>query len=238
MRKTWTMGAGLAAASLIALTLAGCSGDAALDPAQTGNGEDTIKLAEFPDRPYWGDTHLHTDNSIDAFGFGVRLGPEEALRFARGEAVTATTGGKAQLDRPLDFLVIADHSDGLGATRRLYDAPRWYVKWVIGDETVLRWYDMMHEGPEGSQRAMAELITAAANQTLPPALSDPERAREGTEDIWNTQLGLLDRYNEPGVFTAFAGFEWTLMPTISTASSCSATAAIAPARPCRSRGST
>lgn len=212
MRKTWTMGAGLAAASLLALAMAGCSGEAALDPAQTGNGENTIKLAEFPDRPYWGDTHLHTDNSIDAFGFGVRLGPEEALRFARGEEVTATTGGKAQLDRPLDFLVIADHSDGLGATRRLYDAPRWYVKWVIGDETVLRWYDMMHEGPEGSQRAIAELITAAANGTLPEAFSDPERAREGTEDIWNTQIGLLDRYNEPGVFTAFAGFEWTLMP--------------------------
>ncbi len=212
MRKTWTIGAGLAAASLMVLAMAGCSGDAALDPAQTGNGENTIKLAEFPDRPYWGDTHLHTDNSIDAFGFGVRLGPEAALRFARGEEVTATTGGKAQLDRPLDFLVIADHSDGLGATRRLYDAPRWYVKWVIGDETVLRWYDLMHESPEGSQRAMAELITAAANQTLPPSLTDPERAREGTEDIWNTQIGLLDRYNEPGVFSAIAGFEWTLMP--------------------------
>ncbi|MFN4020317.1 MAG: DUF3604 domain-containing protein [Erythrobacter sp.] len=212
MRKTWTIGAGLVAASLAALTLAGCSGDGALDPAQTGNGEDTIALAEFPDRPYWGDTHLHTDNSIDAFGFGVRLGPEAALRFARGEEVTATTGGKAQLDRPLDFLVIADHSDGLGATRRLYDAPRWYVKWVIGDETVLRWYDMMHEGPQGSQRAIAELITAAANDTLPEAFTDPKRMREGTEDIWNTQLGLLDRYNEPGVFTALAGFEWTLMP--------------------------
>jgi hypothetical protein len=209
MRKTWT---GLAGASLMAVMLAACSGDALLDEAQTGDGEDTITLAEFPDRPYWGDTHLHTDNSIDAFGFGVRLGPEEALRFARGEEVTATTGGKAQLERPLDFLVIADHSDGLGATRRLYDAPRWYVKWVIGDETVLRWYDMMHEGPEGSQRAMAELITAAANRTLPPSLTDPERAREGTEDIWNTQLGLLDRYNEPGVFSAIAGFEWTLMP--------------------------
>jgi hypothetical protein len=86
------------------------------------------------------------------------------------------------------------------------------VKWVIGDETVLRWYDMMHEGPEGSQRAMAELTRAAANRTLPLALSDPERAGKGTEDIWNNSLGLLDRYNEPGVFTAFAGFEWTLMP--------------------------
>lgn len=209
MHKTW---AGLAGASLLAVTLAACSGDAMLDDSQTGNGENTITLAEFPDRPYWGDTHLHTDNSIDAFGFGVRLGPEEALRFARGEEVTATTGGKAQLDRPLDFLVIADHSDGLGATRRLYDAPRWYVKWVIGDETVLRWYDMMHEGPEGSQRAMAELITAATTDSLPAAFTDPERAREGAEDIWNTQIGLLDRYNEPGVFSAIAGFEWTLMP--------------------------
>jgi hypothetical protein len=71
----------------------------------------------------WGDTHLHTSNSIDAFGFGVKLGPEDALRFARGEEVTSTWGLKAKLDRPLDFLVIADHSGGLGATKALYDAP-------------------------------------------------------------------------------------------------------------------
>ena len=162
--------------------------------------------------PYWGDTHLHTSNSVDAFGFGVRLGPEEALRFARGEEITATAGGKAKLARPLDFLVIADHSDALGATRRLYEAPRWYVKWVIGDETVLRWYDMMHESPEQSTLAIGELITAAENDELPESFSDPEAAHEGAEDIWNTQLRLLDRYNEPGKFTAFAGYEWTAMP--------------------------
>lgn len=201
-----------AAALTLPLALAACSEEIAVDPAKAGDGEGTIDLAEYPDRPYWGDTHLHTDNSIDAFGFGVRLGPEEALRFARGEEVTATTGAKARLARPLDFLVIADHSDGLGATRRLYDAPRWYVNWVIGDETVTRWYDMTHEGPEQSQRAVAELIAAAANDTLPESFSDPESAREGAEDIWNTQLTLLDRYNEPGQFTALAGFEWTLMP--------------------------
>ena len=82
----------------------------------------------------WGDTHLHTANSIDAFGFGVKLGPEEALRFARGEEVTSTWGLKAKLDRPLDFLVIADHSGGLGATRALYDAPSFLIK----DKTLLR----------------------------------------------------------------------------------------------------
>ncbi|MBD2840650.1 DUF3604 domain-containing protein [Erythrobacter rubeus] len=193
------------------LVLAACDDLVAVDASQTGDGTDTIELAEFPDRPYWGDTHLHTDNSIDAFGFGVRLGPEEALRFASGEEVTATTGAQAKLARPLDFLVIADHSDGLGATRRLYDAPRIGVV-AQNDETLLRWYDMMHESPEQSQLAIAELITAAANGNLPEALRDPETQAENTRDIWNTQLGLLDRYNRPGVFTALAGFEWTRMP--------------------------
>ena len=210
MRKAWAMLAGI---SVLAFGLAGCSGgEAEISEAQAGDGTDTIELAEFPDRPYWGDTHLHTDNSVDAFGFGTRLGPEEALRFARGEEVTMTTGAQARLSRPLDFLVIADHSDAMGATRRLYDAPRWYVKWVIGDETVLRWYDMMHESPEQSTRAVGELIAAAASGNVPDAFADPEAAAEATTDLWNTQLGILDRYNEPGVFTAFAGYEWTAMP--------------------------
>ena len=175
---------------------------------QRGDGTDTIELAEFPDRPYWGDTHLHTDISVDAFGFGVRLGAEEALKFARGDKVTATTGMEAQLDRPLDFLVISDHSDAMGATRRLYDAPRMLVR----DPTLRRWYDMMHESPEQSTRAVAELITAAANDEIPEALRDPARQAAATRELWDTHLAMLDRYNRPGEFTAFAGFEWTLMP--------------------------
>ena len=193
-----------------ALVLAGCDlfAGGGVSEAQRGDGTDTVELAEFPDRPYWGDTHLHTDVSVDAFGFGVRLGPEDALKFARGEEVTATTGMSAQLDRPLDFLVIADHSDAMGATRRLYDAPRMMVR----DPTLRRWRDMMHESPEQSTRAVAELITAAANDEIPEALRDPERQAKATRQLWDRHLDLLDRYNEPGTFTAFAGFEWTLMP--------------------------
>ncbi|MBX7532604.1 DUF3604 domain-containing protein [Qipengyuania sp. 1XM1-15A] len=198
---------GVAALSLL---LAGCSDRLPADAteAQSGDGTDTIELAEFPDRPYWGDTHLHTDVSVDAFGFGVRLGPEDALKFARGEQVTATTGMTAKLDRPLDFLVIADHSDAMGATRRLYDAPRMMVR----DPTLRRWYDMMHESPEQSTRAVAELITAAANDEIPEALRDPAQQEKNTRELWDRHLDILDRYNEPGRFTAFAGFEWTLMP--------------------------
>ena len=201
----------LKAIALACFVVAGCEGLKEVDSSQTGDGEGAIELAEFPDRPYWGDTHLHTDNSVDAFGFGVRLGPEAALQFASGGEVTATTGMKTKLARPLDFLVIADHSDGLGATRRLYDAPRLGVV-AMGDDTLLRWYDMMHESPEQSQLAIAELITAAANDSLPEALRDPERQREATTEIWNAHIEMLDRYNKPGEFTALAGFEWTLMP--------------------------
>ena len=68
----------------------------------------------FPERPLWGDTHLHTSLSMDAGGFGNRLGLREAYRFARGEEVTASSGQPVRLARPLDWLVITDHSDGMG----------------------------------------------------------------------------------------------------------------------------
>src|SRR5512147_2859462 len=68
----------------------------------------------FPTRPLFGDTHLHTGFSMDAGAFGARLGPREAYRFARGEELLSNTGLPVKLSRPLDFLVVADHSDGMG----------------------------------------------------------------------------------------------------------------------------
>ena len=61
-----------------------------------------------PDRVLWGDTHLHTKLSLDAGFFGNTLGPEDAYRFAMGEEVTSSTGERAKLIRPLDWLVVAD----------------------------------------------------------------------------------------------------------------------------------
>ena len=68
----------------------------------------------FPERPLWGDSHLHTSLSMDAGLFGNRLPPREAYRFARGEEVVSSTGQAVRLSRPLDWVVIADHSDGMG----------------------------------------------------------------------------------------------------------------------------
>ena len=74
----------------------------------------------YPARVLWGDTHLHTGYSMDAGAFGARLGPEDAYRFARGEEVTASTGPRVRLSRPLDFLVVADHSDNMGFFPKLF----------------------------------------------------------------------------------------------------------------------
>jgi Protein of unknown function (DUF3604) len=176
----------------------------AAEAQEAGDKEITSGIAT---KLLWGDTHLHTSNSIDAFGFGVKLGPEEALRFARGEEVTSTWGIKAKLERPLDFLVIADHSGGLGATQRLYETPRFLLR----DPTLLRWYDLMHEGHRGRQKATMELINAAGEGKLVGILPREEQ-RKGTIQIWNTHTAIVERYNEPGKFTAFMGFEETLMP--------------------------
>lgn len=166
-----------------------------------------VKETEFPEKVLWGDTHVHTANSVDAFGFGVRLSPEDALRFARGEEVTSTTGVKAKLPRPLDFMVISDHAEGLGATKALYDAPRI----LITDPTMRRWYDMMHEGPQGSQRAMAEILDARGRNALPEAMLNQADAAERTKSVWKSNMETVEDYNEPGKFTAFHGFEYTLM---------------------------
>jgi hypothetical protein len=73
----------------------------------------------FPTQVYWGDTHLHTDNSLDAKGFGAQVGVEEAYRFARGEEVVSSSGVAMKLSRPLDWLVVSDHSDGMGAMKEI-----------------------------------------------------------------------------------------------------------------------
>ena len=68
----------------------------------------------FPTRPYFGDTHLHTSFSMDAGAFGARLTPRDAYVFAKGNEVKSSSGQPVKLSRPLDFLVVADHSDGMG----------------------------------------------------------------------------------------------------------------------------
>ncbi len=182
-------------------------------PAQAAQAKHSVlKPAVNPQRPLWGDTHLHTANSFDAFTAGNRLGPEEALRFAAGEEVTSSTGLKAKLARPLDFLVIADHSNSLGAMRALYEAP----EDQITDPTLRRWRNQIRAGGEQAGLALREIIVAGSQGKLPGDFADPVRQKAQLRRVWDQHIAAVDRFNRPGQFTALLGFEWTLAPNTNT----------------------
>jgi Protein of unknown function (DUF3604) len=191
------------ALALTCLALSACG-----TPQTAGSGKEAdVTNTAYPEAVFWGDTHLHTSNSSDAFAFGVRIGPEEALRFARGEEVTSTSGLKAKLDRPLDFLVIADHSDGLAALKAIHDAPRLLIR----DPALQRWHDMLRTGPKESMQVAVELIDGFSTGKLPPAMMDRKANEKRQRSTWAAHLDTVERYNEPGKFSAFGGFEYTLM---------------------------
>jgi len=79
---------------------------------------------KYPTRVLWGDTHLHSANSGDAFTTGNRFTPEQTYRIARGEEVISATGLPARLSRPLDFVVLSDHARGSGSSPRSTTATR------------------------------------------------------------------------------------------------------------------
>jgi hypothetical protein len=158
----------------------------------------------FPTNVYWGDTHLHTGMSMDAGAFGARLMPEDAYRFARGEELTSSTGLRVKLSRPLDFLVVADHSDNMGFFPRLYDGDPGF----LADPTGKRWYDMIQAGGQQGVQVAVEVIVAFSNNSFPEALASLP-GTEAYRDAWDVAIDAAEKYNDPGSFTAFIGYEWT-----------------------------
>ncbi len=160
----------------------------------------------FPDRVFWGDTHLHTGLSMDAGLFGARLGLEDAYKFARGEQVTASSGQPAKLGRPLDWLVIADHSDGMGFFFDLAAGKPDILEYEQGR----RWYEGLQQGGDASVAAAMDLITTFAQGKVNPEMMKEYSPGGGTyATIWEKVVAAAEAYNEPGRFTALIGFEWT-----------------------------
>jgi hypothetical protein len=184
--------------------------------AQDAGKPDSVELEKvFPPRPYspyaggaiptrlfWGETHLHTSFSMDAGAFGARLKPEDAYRFARGEEVTSSTGQRVKLSRPLDFLVVADHSDNMGFFPDLFaGAPH-----MLADPTGKRWYDLVQSG-EGKTAAL-EIIDAFSRGAFPQAIFYGPDTKQ-YKNTWAKTIAAAEQYNDPGRFTAFIGYEWT-----------------------------
>jgi hypothetical protein len=152
----------------------------------------------FPNRVYFGDTHLHTSWSTDAGMAGATLGPEVAYRISRGEVVTSHLGWKVKLIRPLDFIVVADHAENLG----LADFIRRSDPIILANETGKKWHDLVKAGK--GYDAFIEWLRAE-NKDL---INEPRMMQA----VWEKVVKNADKYYQPGVFTTFAAFEWTSHP--------------------------
>jgi hypothetical protein len=151
---------------------------------------------------YWGDTHLHTNLSTDAGLKGNTLSPDDAYRIARGEQLVSSTGVKAKLSRPLDFLVVGEHSDGMGfIADMLSGAPN-----IVADPKGKEWYDRIRAGDAAA--VGSEVIGLFSQGKFPRALAyTPDTP--AYRNSWDRTVDSAERYNEPGLFTAFIGYEWT-----------------------------
>ena len=153
-------------------------------------------------RVFWGDTHLHTSYSTDAGMVGNTLGPKEALRFARGEKVISSSGVPARLIRPLDFLVIADHSENLGLSPMINESNPELLKDPMGK----KYHDLVKSGKGWDAYQIWKKSGATKKDSMPNELLQ--------RTAWERIIDAVDSYNQPGVFTAFHGFEWTSSPKL------------------------
>jgi len=160
----------------------------------------------FPSRVFWGDTHLHTGLSMDAGLFGNTTLPDTAYRLARGEEVISASGLPLKLARPLDWLVVTEHSDGMGMVQDIASsAPN-----VMKSEQGRRWNKGMLAGGEASAEAALDLIqTFSQNQMDPVLFADYSPGSPIYAGVWQDIIDTAEEYNDPGRFTAFIGYEWT-----------------------------
>ncbi|MBT3430163.1 MAG: DUF3604 domain-containing protein [Proteobacteria bacterium] len=205
--------------------MGGCdrAGDGGGEPAADHVEESISPQADKPatgtgSRLLWGDTHLHTSYSFDVFLFGTPTStPDQAYRFARGERVQSpTTGATWQLDRPLDFLVVADHAELIGNAARVFQGAASVAETASGKA-------LLAEGGSGNGkdllRAYHYLVNVGAGVladekygiTPQQIYADLHGGTKRTS-VWQDITDTADAHNTPGEFTAFIGWEWTSHP--------------------------
>jgi Protein of unknown function (DUF3604) len=187
-----------------AVLLAGCNRKQPEQAAAPAAPKATAPAASaaYPTRVFFGDTHLHTALSMDAGAAGAQLLPADAYRFAKGEQVTGASSQKAKLSRPLDFLVVSDHSDQMGLITDLKAGkPE-----LLAVPMAKRWYDLMQAGK--NSEAIMDLVTNFAQGKFPKEIQYIP-GTPGYIATWQGIVKAAEDANQPGKFTAFIGYEWT-----------------------------
>ncbi len=155
-----------------------------------------------PQRVFFGDTHHHSSFSVDSGMFGNTLGPDKSFRFARGEEVVSSNGLRAKLVRPLDFLVVSDHAEYLGLSELLTTGNPRLLATDVGKE----WAAALAQGGD------AAWLTAVAIMDDFTTGNERFKDAELKRSVWDRVVDIASEYNDPGVFTAFNGYEWSSAP--------------------------
>lgn len=206
MKKLLMTTAAIPAVTLAALSFGPSATALEVTPQQNADSRQEYSPhvnQSFPQQVFWGDTHLHTTYSPDAGMLkNFNLGPDDAYRMARGEQVTANNGMQARLIRPLDFLVVSDHSEYMGLIPEI----RGGNPELLADPIGKQWYDWYNEGEEGQYKVFLNFAEDLSNNSGRIEFSKIARS------TWDFMTETADQFNDPGNFTAFIGYEWSSTP--------------------------
>jgi hypothetical protein len=193
---------------LVSLLLASCGGgtsnteSSAVADSTTTEMTTQVPESNYPVKVLWGDTHLHSSWSADAGSGGTTVGPEETIRFAMGESIKSSGGQMAKLGRPLDWVALTDHSDGMGLITGIIGGdPE-----LMEDPILKKWHEDITSGdPARATSASMDMINRQSSGTLPAAAMDPKYA----QTVWEKSNAIIEKYYKPGQFTTLIAYEWT-----------------------------
>ncbi len=182
-----------------------------LSISESQNMQNQPRPAPNPDRnAYFGDLHVHTSNSFDAYTFGTIASPSDAYRFAQGEAIPHPTGYEIQLKKPLDFYAVTDHAFFLGIIKEAADTNSEFSKYDFSEP--------MHDLNETVSNSIFSIIkrsglfrafARAVNESFQDGSLDRDLVGRVATSTWRKTIKAADEAYKPGIFTTFAGYEYT-----------------------------
>ena len=150
---------------------------------------------------YFGETHLHTSWSLDAWVFGNRLtGPDDAYKYAQGETIKHPLGYDIHIETPLDFMGVTDHSEYVGLTKQANTPGSYTSKLPAAPPLILK----DPNNPADVQSVFLAVLKLLDGPPVKELMSE-----KVASTVWSENVKIADANNQPGKFTAFCSYEWT-----------------------------
>ncbi|TKB45661.1 DUF3604 domain-containing protein [Thalassotalea mangrovi] len=198
----------LAVVSTLLLVACGQSDDPELQSTTNDSSSALVKedagtsMSASGKQAYFGNLHVHTSWSFDGYTNGSPTSPDDAYRWAKGEAIPATKkGGMMKIKRPLDWYAVSDHAEYMGVFKNMEDPDSPFSKLEIAK-------DITSDDSAVAFEAFARVLDDMNRGKSDPQLSDPELSKS----IWQDIINIAEQHYQPGSFTTFPAFEWTSAP--------------------------